>query len=135
MTTTETVETTTQTEESRFFVIRTVKKAADACADKVKAYNEKYVSKYLDSGRDFLKDREKDARKVYDNMIEKGKEYVEKGREYKDKVPMAGKIEERISGAYRSVKEKINLPAREDIEKLTAAMDTLNARVDELNKK
>lgn len=115
-------------EESQFFVVKTAKKAADTLTEKFKTYNEKYVTKYVDSGRDFLKDMEKNARKRFDEMVETGKKY-------KSKVPMADKIEKRITDTYNSVKSRINLPTKDDINKLTLAMDKLTTKVDELNRK
>lgn len=115
-------------EESQFFVVRTAKKAADMWTEKVKTYNEKYVTKYVDSGRDFFKDVEKNARKRYDEMLETGKKY-------KDKVPMVDKFEKRITETYNTVKARINLPTKDDIDRLTTAMDKLTTKVDELNKK
>ena len=115
-------------EESQFFVVKTAKKAADMATEKFKTYNEKYVTKYVDSGKDFLKDVEKNARQRFDKMVETGKKY-------KSKVPMADKIEKRITETYNTVKSRINLPTKEDIDKLTMAMDKLTTKVDELNRK
>jgi polyhydroxyalkanoate synthesis regulator phasin len=128
MATKQTKKKTENKKEDRSFVVKTTMKMADACTEKFKTYNEKYFSKHVDNGRDFFKMVEKDARKKMDDLLKKGKQY-------KKKVPMLEKMESRVTDAYNTVKSRIDLPTKEDIDKLTASMDSLTAKVDELNKK
>ena len=91
-------------EESGFFIVRTVRKATDTVSEKVKVYNDKYVSKALDKGKKAVKEvNDKYVAKNFEKGKETFKEYnekyivknFEKGREY-------------IDGPYKKLTKKVD---------------------------
>ncbi len=128
MTMAETTAKNEQSEKTDFFVVRTIKEAKETYAARLKEYNEKYACKARETGKEFIDGIEKDARKVLNNMIENGKKY-------KDRLPMVGSMEKKFNNGWSSVREQIDLPSKTDIERLTIAMNALNDRVNDLNRK
>lgn len=118
----------TEKKESAFFAVRTYEKIKDACTDKVNAYNEKYLKKYVDSGKEFKDGLEKDARKLVDNVVEKGKNMMP---EFK----IVNSVKDKAVERFEKVRDMINLPTRNDLDRLTEAMDSLNAKVNKLSEK
>ncbi|MCP4113643.1 MAG: hypothetical protein GY749_50315 [Desulfobacteraceae bacterium] len=145
--TVEVVKTEEKTEE--FFVVRTIKKAKDTYTDKVKEYNEKlkeynekfvknrkevlkdynekYVKNFVETGKDFGEGVKKDTLKVIDLAVEKGKNLIPENT-------VLETVKEKVSCSVKTVTDKINLPSKQDIEKLTGAVETLNSKVDSLIK-
>jgi polyhydroxyalkanoate synthesis regulator phasin len=159
--TTEIKETAPKT-ESQFFVVETAKKLRDNCVATLKDYNEKYVKNAVGKGKNFAEGIKNDARTLSGNLAEKGKKYaselpvvktvvekgkqyasqapnlktvVEKGKQYASESPLLKKAEKKISKGLSAVRDKINLPAKEDIEKLSRNMELLNSKVDVLSRK
>ena len=77
--------------------------------------NEKYIKKAVDSAKTIINDRQKDLN-----------ELLERGRKF---------VEEKIEAGLNSVKNKLNLLGKQDIEKLTSIMETLDSKIDALGKK
>ncbi len=150
-----------ETEES---ITTKIQKTADSMVEKVKEYNEQYVVKTVDKGREMLKEYndkylaklvEKGKKyvdgpyqkvsKIIDDMVEKGRtiekdtmkrveEYVTKGRDYIVKLPVVKEVEKKVNTSLKAIPGMINLPGKEDIERLTKAMETLNANIEALKK-
>jgi polyhydroxyalkanoate synthesis regulator phasin len=155
--TTMTTETAPKT-ESQFFVVQTAKKFKANCAETLKDYNEKYVKNAVGKGKSFAEGIKNDARTlsekgkkyaselpVVKTVVEKGKQYasqapdlksvVDKGKKYASESPLLKKAEEKITKGLGAVRDKINLPAKEDIEKLSRNMEVLSSKVDVLSRK
>ncbi len=165
MTTAKKTSTKTQKKnESGFSVIRTVKNAKENVSEKVKTYNDKYVAKTIEKGRDRVKDYNKKyvspvmekgrsaidrpykkISKSVDDALAKGRdfekdamkrfdEFVDNSKKYLYKVPMVETIEKRVSNSLNSVPRMINMPCKEDIDNLTSAMETLNSTIESMKK-
>lgn len=67
--------------ESKFYVVKTVNEAKEKIEKKVKTYNEKYVKKQIETGRDFLTELRSDPIKRIDDFIDDSKEALKKARE------------------------------------------------------
>ncbi|MDM8514638.1 hypothetical protein QUF76_00430 [Desulfobacterales bacterium HSG16] len=120
------VEETKVEETKEFFVVRTVKKVADTCKDTVNRYNEKYVKKTVDSGKELSEKVKTNARKALDTAVEKGKKIVPDVKE----LTIVKKAEEGLNNGMDAIRGKINLPSRTDIETLTLAMENLDRKMD-----
>ncbi len=141
-----------------------VQKAAETLQERVKDYNEKYVTKTIEKGRETVRQYND---KYVNKAIEKGKTYVDgpykkvsgtmddvlargrslekdawkkldayaaSGRKFMYKVPMVETIEKRVSARLNSVPSVVNLPGKNDIDQLTRAMESLNANIESLKK-
>lgn len=126
MTVTENTTNTQNVTHQSSFIIRTIREAKDACTEKVKHYNEKYGIK--EKGKELLTETEKKARRITDSLIENSKKY-------KSKMPFIGNIEQKINDGLDTVRDHINLPSKNDIKRLTVAMNDLNERMQDLNRK
>jgi len=121
--------------ESQFFVIRTVSEAADTLAEALTAYREKYVGGAVEKGRSFGEGVKKDALVLRDRISEKGRSLMPDrlfDKSLMPEIPSAKEVEEKVGGMLNRVADKVNLPSRKDIDKLTQAMETLSGRVDAL---
>ncbi len=112
--------------ESEFYLVRTAREAADAFTSTVREYNDKYVGKAVERGKEFTEGLQKDARILADRFVEKGKALL-------PELPVKG-VEEKITHGVKTVVEKMDLPSKEDIESLNETMDALNTRVDALKR-
>ncbi|MBF0496155.1 MAG: hypothetical protein HQK58_06210 [Deltaproteobacteria bacterium] len=132
--------------ESRYFVIRTIRKTADTCAATMKDCHEKYVQKRLDSGKDFIEARVNKVTGLVDKTVEKiqgvKKDAVEaaekaigSGKDFLKKLPCYEKLEDKVKSGLENISHLINLPNKQDIDRLNAAVEVLNNKVDALNKK
>lgn len=82
---------------------------------------EDFVNKLIDRGEI----AEKDGRKLVTDVMERRREAVKESTQ-----KASDEIDKRIEGLL----ERLNLPTRSEIEKLTAKIGELNAKVDELKK-
>ncbi|OQY58751.1 MAG: hypothetical protein B6245_10205 [Desulfobacteraceae bacterium 4572_88] len=139
MTTAQIVEENAPETESQFFIVKTVQKATDTVNTLVRDYNEKYVKSVFEKGKSLGEGVKKDTRMVVDQFVEKGKKMIPEIPVLKtaeQKLTSGVKtLEGKISSSVNVITEKINLPSKKDIDKLTNAMEALNAKVETLNKK
>ena len=123
------------------YVMKTIEKGRDT----VKQYNSKYVSPAVEKGRSVIDGPYKKISKSFDDVLAKGREYekdavkrfddfVDSSRKFMYKVPMVETIEKRVTGSLNSVPRLINMPCKEDIDKLTNAMETLNSNIETMKK-
>ncbi len=143
-------------------IVAKVQKASDAVTGKIKDYNEKYVAKNIEKGREALK--EYNEKYVVKN-IEKGKEYIEKpykkitdkvdevlakgrdlekdafkkldgvivnGKKFMYKLPLVETVEKKVTNSLNSLPGYINMPNKGEIQKLTQAMQSLNKNIEAL---
>ncbi|MFZ2631703.1 MAG: hypothetical protein WA081_08760 [Desulfosalsimonadaceae bacterium] len=143
-------------------IVEKVQKASDAVTGKIKDYNEKYVAKNIEKGREALK--EYNEKYVVKN-IEKGKEYIEKpykkitgkvdevlakgrdlekdafkkldgvivnGKKFMYKLPLVETVEKKVTNSLNSLPGYINMPNKGEIQKLTQAMQSLNKNIEAL---
>lgn len=143
-------------------IVEKVQKASDAVTEKIKDYNEKYVAKSIEKGREVFK--EYNEKYVVKN-IEKGKEYIEKpykkfvdkvdevlakgrdlekdafkkldgvivnGKKIMYKLPLVETVEKKVTSSLNALPGVINMPSKGEIEKLTIAMQSLNKNIESL---
>jgi polyhydroxyalkanoate synthesis regulator phasin len=87
----------------------------------------KIVENILDGGRDLYAGMEKDARKMLDDFLEKGKKIT-------DSIPGKEAVEKGISRNLESIPDRLNLPSKKDMEKLSKTVRTLNTKLNTLSK-
>ena len=132
--TAETAEKTEETKSPKAFITETYEKAVDTVKtstekykdmfeEKKNAYKEKYVQPVMDKGND-IRDK---VKAEYDKALETGKKWIPEST--------IKNVEEKWDKGLSSIVEKVNLPTREDIDRLTKAMETLNSKMDTLNEK
>lgn len=85
------------------------------------------IDQIIDGSKAFYKGLDKDTRKVFDGLIDDGKKVMEK-------VPMMKTMEEKISNRFESIPDRLNLPSKNDMRRLTNAMKALNRKVDGLSR-
>ncbi len=126
-------------EKAEFFLTRQMNKVSDGIKERTRSMNEKYVQKNIERGKKFKNGIQNDARKLMDRLSERGRKTVEK-------YPTLGKIEDRAKTEWKKVDERTrktlssltnraNLPNKNDIERLTKAMEQLSRKVDVLAEK
>ena len=87
----------------------------------------KAVESVLDGGRDFYVGMEKDTRKIMDDLFDRGKKIT-------DRIPGKETMEKRISKRLESIPDRLNLPSKKDMEKLSKTVRTLNTKLNTLSK-
>ena len=96
-------------------IVETFQKASDAVSTKIKDYNEKYVEKAIEKGKERVKEINE---KYVEKTIEKGKETF---KEYNEKylVKNIEKGKEYVEGPYNKLTDKVDdvLAKGRDIEK------------------
>ncbi len=145
--------------KTNFAVVEKIKDYRDEIADKVKSYNEKYLAEPMEKGkktlktynkkyvvktfkkgRDYFKKPYREFADRMDEMLAKGRdmekdaldkldELWEDGRKFAYKIPMVETVEKKVSGGLRAIPGIVNMPSRVEIEKLTRAMEKLNANL------
>ena len=87
----------------------------------------KAVESVLDGGRDFYAGMEKDSRKMLDDLLDRGKKIT-------DRIPGKESMEKGISKSLESIPDRLNLPSKKDMEKLSKTVRTLNTKLNTLSK-
>ncbi len=64
--------------ESRFYIAKTMNEARAGIEKKIKIYNEKYVQKQLENGREFITELKADPVKRIDDLIDDTREAIQK---------------------------------------------------------
>ncbi len=72
--------TQTQKNESRFYIAKTINEAKKKIEGKVKIYNEKYVKKQVENGREFITELKADPVKRIDDLIDDSRGAIKKVR-------------------------------------------------------
>ncbi len=60
----------TSKKESRFYIAKTINETKEKIENKVKTYNEKYVRKQVENGREFITELKADPVKRIDDLID-----------------------------------------------------------------
>jgi hypothetical protein len=87
----------------------------------------KAVESVMDGGRDFYAGMGKDTRKALDDLLDRGKKIT-------DKIPGKKTVEKGLSGSLESIPDRLNLPSKKDMEKLSKTVRTLNTKLNTLSK-
>lgn len=87
----------------------------------------KAVESVLDGGRDFYAGMEKDTRKMLDDLLDRSKKIT-------GLIPGKETMEKRISKHLESIPDRLNLPSKKDMEKLSKTVRTLNTKLNTLSK-
>lgn len=82
----------------------------------------------FDDTRSFLQGVEKDARLIIEDVVENGKKAIEK-------VPGKQTFEKEFDSRIKTIPSLLNIPSKNDIEKLSRGMKDLRKKVDVLNSK
>ena len=104
------------------FSIEALAEAKENATERMNSYNEKYFKKFAETGKAFAEDVKTDASELFDRMVEKGKKIA-------PKLPFADKLEKTINEAVARAATRLNIPRREDVERLSKAIESLNEKV------
>ena len=172
--------------ESRFYIAKTMNKARADIEKKLKMYNEKYVKKQFENGREFIAELKADPVKRIDDLIDDSREVIKKvkfhgletidkkmdvakkdvlqkiekinqetrtiykgighdakliiedmvilGKEKLNKMPLKKNIEKKIFDGIDAIPAKLNLPSKEEIERLITEIEDVDKKISALNK-
>jgi hypothetical protein len=102
----------------------------DNSKDLAKGYRKdflKIVDNFMDGSKDFYTGLEKDAKELLDDLLDKGKKMT-------DQIPGKDTVEKGISKSLESIPDRLNLPSKKDMEKLSKTVRTLNTKLNTLSK-
>ena len=126
-----------------------LRSATDDLMERAKDYNNKYIVKPYEAGRDRMTDFRKDPGKVFQETFDDGKEFiidmkkrsfhridefVKNKKKAIERLPVVKKVDKKVTGALKAVPARVNLPSRTDIRKLTRTVDALSKKMDRLEK-
>ncbi len=122
-----------------------VTKSIEKGKETVKGYNDKYVAPVVEKGKTYVDGPYKKITGSVDDLVSKGRSiekdawkkidgYVENGRKFIFKLPVVETMEKRMTSGFKRVPAIVNLPEKNDITKLTQAMESLNANLESLKK-
>lgn len=137
----------TSEKESRTSVVDAFRKTREAVSEKITGYNDKYVVKTIEKGREKAKqynetyvaaniEKGREKAKYYNEKymakpIEKG---IANGKRMIRKMPVVNTIEQKVTDRLNGLPSMVNMPSKDEIEKLTIAMENLNTKIENLNK-
>ncbi len=104
------------------FNIEVLKEARKNAAERMNNYNEKYFKKFAETGRAFAKEIRNDTNELIDRM-------AETGRKIAPRLPFADRLEKTIAEAVARAATRLNIPRRDDVERLSKAIESLNEKV------
>jgi len=114
--------------ESRFCLRRVVKNKTQQITSTFDKYKAKYTANTAKNAELFISAVKTDTRKIVDDVSGSARKIVNQ------RIQLKG-IQETITRSVDGVLSRVNLPQKQDIERLTQALETLNTRVDYLNNK
>jgi len=94
--------------ESRFYIAKTINGAKEKIEGKVKTYNEKYVRKQLENGREFITELKADPVKRIDDLIDDSRDAIKKVRS--DRMET---LQKKVDTTKKDVRKKMDRINRE----------------------
>ena len=88
---------------------------------------QKIVDNMVEGTKDFYTGVEKDTQKILDDLLGKGKEITRR-------IPGKKTLEKGINRRLESVPDRLNLPSKKEMEKLSKTVRTLNTKLNALSK-
>jgi hypothetical protein len=126
------------TARTRFYVVDTVQRTRRRVSDKLEDYNDTYITRPIQSGRDWVADLKADTRSLLAGIGKDAQLVVDEvltgGRRVLDKVPGKRTIEKAVRLRVRRLPARLNLPSKKDIDGLARRVGTLNKKVDALHR-
>jgi len=113
--------------ESRFCLRSAVKDKTHQITSTFDKYKEKYTANTSKNTELFINAIKSDTRKIVDDVSGSAKKIVAQ------RIPLKG-VHKTITRSVDGVLSRINLPQKQDIERLTEALEMLNTKVDYLSK-
>ena len=106
MTTTKT--TKKSQNESRFYIAKTINETKEKIEGKVKTYNEKYVKKQVETGREFITELKADPVKRIDDLIDDSRDAFKKVR-----VERMETLQKKVNTTKKEVRQKMDRITKE----------------------
>ncbi len=100
--------TKTSKKESRFYIAKTINEAKEKIETKVKTYNEKYVRKQVENGREFITELKADPVKRIDDLIDDSRDAIKRVR-----VERMETLQKKVDTTKKDVRKKIERVNRE----------------------
>ncbi len=140
-----TVETPEKKEAAQFSIKVNFDKTRESITKQIEDFNEKYVKKHMETGKDFFDKNYKKVNDEIDKRYKTTKENVEKYRKelndyidgwkkYVNNMPVKNNIEKKVNKNLDRIPTMMNLPGKKEIEKLITDLEALNNKVDTLAK-
>ena len=115
-------------EDKKAFVQKVTKspvKSISEIAKDVKKESLEKVDTYKKNGSEIVEGVKSDLSIIIDDIVENGKNQIEK-------IPMKKTIEEKIDSGLKSIPSRLNLPGKNEIDKIMQDINGVNKKVDEL---
>jgi polyhydroxyalkanoate synthesis regulator phasin len=100
--------TKTSKKESKFYIAKTINEAKEKIEIKVKTYNEKYVRKQVENGREFITELKADPVKRIDDLIDDSRDAIKRVR-----VERMETLQKKVDTTKKDVRKKIERVNRE----------------------
>lgn len=94
--------TKTGQKESRFYIAKTINDAKEKIEGKVKTYNEKYVRKQLENGREFITELKADPVKRIDDLLDDSRGAIKRVR-----VERMETLHKKVDTTKKDIRKKI----------------------------
>jgi F0F1-type ATP synthase membrane subunit b/b' len=95
--------TKTSPKKSRFYIAKTLHEAKEKIEGKVKTYNEKYVKKQVENGREFITELKADPVKRIDDLIDDSRDAIKRVRSERME-----SLQKRVDTTKKDVRKKMN---------------------------
>jgi len=94
--------------ESRFYIAKTINETKEKIEGKVKTYNEKYVKKQVETGREFITELKADPVKRIDDLIDDSRDAIKRVR-----VERMENLQKRVATTKKEVRERMDRITKE----------------------
>jgi polyhydroxyalkanoate synthesis regulator phasin len=94
--------------ESRFYIAKTLGDAREKIEKTVKTYNDKYVKKQLETGREFITELKADPVKRIDDLIDDGRDAIKRVRSER-----MDTLQKKINTTQKEVRQKMDRITKE----------------------
>lgn len=88
--------------DSRFYIAKTINEAKEKIENKVKTYNEKYVKKQVENGREFITELKADPVKRIDDLIDDSKDAIKRLGSHRTEA-----IQKKMDTTKKDVRKKV----------------------------
>lgn len=121
------------------YLSKTIKKGKET----FKEYNDKYVVKNIEKGKDYFEEPYNKLTDKVDEVLAKGRDiekdalkkfegFVVNGKKFMYKFPMVETVEKKMTDSINALPAMVNMPNKNEINKLTLAMENLNSNIETL---
>ena len=89
--------------DSKFFVVNTIRKTSGDLKTKVSSYNEKYIEKKIENGKEFLTELKADPIKKFDDLIDDSKDAITEAKAVRVKA-----LRKKVDTTRKTIRSRFN---------------------------